>query len=239
MHEFGETNQGAHDAPAEHHEGDESTGGNPGGPGRRRYEDVAANEQNAAIDEGLDWVNDGLCDVGDAAGIETRLACLSNARVPFLVAQLFDCERLDRAHPVHGLDQHRALRFSAIMRRAKTRRIAGRNARTTKATTAEAASTIHASVALIQNRKGSSATRVNRSRNVPTSLPVKKLRMLKIWRDLARRLAGRVAFEEIDGQREQAPEDVQCQSRVDSRRGDFDDFAPGVPKKRFIGLLRE
>ena len=62
---------------AEHHKGDESTGGDPGGPGRRRYEEVAANEQNAAVDERLDWVNDGLCDVGDAAGIETRLACLA------------------------------------------------------------------------------------------------------------------------------------------------------------------
>ena len=74
---------------------------------------------------------------------------------------------------------------------------------------AEAASTIQASVALIQNRNGSSTTSVNRSRNVPTSLPVRKAADVENLRDFARCLAGRVAFEEIDRQREQALKDVQ------------------------------
>jgi hypothetical protein len=68
---------------------------------------------------------------------------------------------------------------SARISLAQTRRIAGKNAAMTRATNVEAASTIQARVALIQNRNGSRTSKVKISRNVLTNFPVRKSRILK------------------------------------------------------------
>ena len=60
-----------------------------------------------------------------------------------------------------------------------TFRSAGRNARITSAMTMAQTKTIEASVACIQNSSGSRNTRVNMSRKVPISLPVRNSRIFQ------------------------------------------------------------
>ena len=67
-------------------------------------------------------------------------------------------------------------RLSAAVSRPITRRKPGRNTRITPAISPAHASTIQASVGCSQNKNGSRNTKVNRSRNVPISLPVRNSR---------------------------------------------------------------
>ena len=106
FHQLGQAGERLGDAGAEHHEGDQAADRNSSGVGQR---DVGAEQQDAALHEALDRVDQHLRQVGQPADGELGLGGFGHLLVPVVALLRLQRERLDRADAVQGFDHDAGL----------------------------------------------------------------------------------------------------------------------------------